>query len=117
MKKIRANIFACATLGYAVAIGSAILNIVKEKNYNVIYDAVFLIVISLLIHLLQSRVAAIILGVYAVLDVAVLFYMTGKPGGGKSMLAKQEIITRFLKETKNADIIIIDPEQFRKQVR
>lgn len=81
MKKIRANIFACATLGYAVAIGSAILNIVKEKNYNVIYDAVFLIVISLLIHLLQSRVAAILLALYAVFNVAVLFYMTGKPGG------------------------------------
>ena len=57
------------------------MNIVKEKNYNVIYDAVFLIVISLLIHLLQSRVAAIILGAYAVFNVAVLFYMTGKPGG------------------------------------
>lgn len=38
-------------------------------------------------------------------------WIFGVPGGGKSMFAKQEIIMRFLKETKNADIIIIDPER------
>ena len=81
MKKTRANIIACATLGYAIAIGSAILNIVKEKNYNVILDAVFIITVSVLIHLLQSRVAAILLGAYSLFNIAVMYYMTGKPGG------------------------------------
>lgn len=33
------------------------------------------------------------------------------PGGGKSMTAKQEIIMRFLRDTHNVDIIIIDPER------
>ena len=81
MKKTRANIIACATLGYAIAVGSAILNIVKEKNYNVILDAVFIIIVSVFIHLLQSRVAAILLGAYSLFNIAVMYYMTGKPGG------------------------------------
>ncbi len=38
-------------------------------------------------------------------------WILGAPGGGKSMTAKQEIIMRFLKETHDADIIIIDPER------
>ena len=81
MKKVRANITACAALGYALAIGSVVLNVVKSQNYNVILDAVIIITLSLLIHLLQSRVAAILLGVYSLVNVAVLYYMTGKPGG------------------------------------
>lgn len=81
MKKTRANIIACATLGYAVAVGSAIVNIIQSRNYNVILDAVLIIVMSLLIHLLQSRVAAIILAAYAVLNIVVMYMMTGKPGG------------------------------------
>jgi hypothetical protein len=81
MKSVRGNITACAFLGYAIAVASVILNVVKDKNYNVIYDAVFVIVMSVLIHLLQSRVAAILLAVYAVFNIAVLVVMTGKPGG------------------------------------
>ncbi len=81
MKKLRAGITAAAALGYAVAIGSVIVNIIQSQNYNVIIDAVFLVAMSLLIHLLQSRVAAILLSIYAVTNIAVMFYMTGKPGG------------------------------------
>ena len=81
MKKVRANITACAALGYAIAVGSVILNVIKENNYYVIYDAVFIIALSLLIQLLQNRVASILLGIYGVLNLAVMFYMTGKPGG------------------------------------
>lgn len=81
MKKVRGNIIACAALGYAVAVGSVIVNIIQSRNYNVIFDAVFLIAMSLLIHLLQSRVAAILIAVYAVFNVVVMFIMTGKPGG------------------------------------
>lgn len=38
-------------------------------------------------------------------------WILGVPGGGKSFSAKIEIISRFLKDTHNADIIIIDPER------
>ena len=81
MKKIRANIFACAALGYAIAVGSVIVNVIQSRNFSVILDAVFLIAMSLLIHLLQSRVAAILIGVYSVINIGVMYYMNGKPGG------------------------------------
>lgn len=81
MKKIRANINACAYLGYAIAVGSVIVNVIQSGNYVVIFDALFIIAMSLLVHLLQSRVAAILLGVYAVINVGVMYYMNGKPGG------------------------------------
>jgi hypothetical protein len=81
MKKIRANIFACAALGYAIAVGSVIVNVIHSRNFSVILDAVFLIAMSLLIHLLQSRVAAILIGVYSVINIGVMYYMNGKPGG------------------------------------
>lgn len=81
MKKVRANINACACLGYALAIGSVIVNVIQSGNYVVIFDALFIIAMSLLIHLLQSRVAAILLGVYSVINVGVMYYMNGKPGG------------------------------------
>jgi len=81
MKKIRANIFACAALGYAIAVGSVIVNVIQSRNFSVIIDAAFLIAMSLLIHLLQSRVGAILTGVYAVINIGVMYYMNGKPGG------------------------------------
>ena len=81
MRKIRGNIMACAALGYAVAIVSLIINVVMSHEYAVIFDALFIITMSLLVHLLQSRVAAILITIYAVIDVAVLYIMTGKPGG------------------------------------
>ena len=81
MKKIRANIFACAALGYAIAVGSVIVNVIQSRNFSVIIDAAFLIAMSLLIHLLQSRVAAILTGVYAVINIGVMYSMNGKPGG------------------------------------
>ncbi len=81
MRKLRGNITACAALGYAVAVASLIINVVISHEYAVIYDAVFIIAMSLLVHLLQSRVAAILITVYAAVDVAVLYIMTGKPGG------------------------------------
>lgn len=81
MKKLRGNITACAALGYAVAIVSVIINVVMSHEYAVIFDALFIVAMSLLVHLLQSRVAAIIITIYAVIDVAVLYIMTGRPGG------------------------------------
>lgn len=81
MKSIRANIIICAIFGYVIAVGSVILNIAMTKEYGVIYDAVFIIVMCVLVHFLQSRIAAILIAVYAVLNVIIMYISTGRPGG------------------------------------
>lgn len=81
MKSIRANIIICAIFGYVIAVGSVILNIAMTKEYGVIYDAVFLVIMCILVHFLQSRIAAILIAVYAVLNLIIMFIATGKPGG------------------------------------
>lgn len=81
MKKTRATINGCAFCGYAVAVAAAILNIVQYKAFNVLLDAVIIIAACLCIQLLQSRVAAIVLGAYSLLNVVLLYVQNGKPGG------------------------------------
>ena len=81
MKKIRANINACAYLGYAIAVGSVIVNVIQSGNYVVIFDALFIIAMSLLVHLLQSRVAAIIMTVYAVFNMVIMSLEYGRLAG------------------------------------
>ena len=81
MKSIRANIIICAVFGYVIAVGSMILNIALTKEFGVIYDAVFLIAMCVLVHFLQSRIASILIAIYAVLNVVIMFISTGKPGG------------------------------------
>ena len=63
MRNYRLNIIMCAIFGYVIAVGSVILNIVYTKEFSVIYDAVFLIVMCVLVHFLQSRVAAVLIAV------------------------------------------------------
>ena len=77
MKSIRANIIICAIFGYVIAVGSVILNIAMTKEYGVIYDAVFLVIMCILVHFLQSRIAAILIAVYAVLNLIIMFIATG----------------------------------------
>ena len=81
MRNYRLNIIMCAIFGYVIAVGSVILNIVYTKECSVIYDAVFLIVMCVLVHFLQSRVAAVLIAVYAVLNIVIMYLATGKPGG------------------------------------
>ena len=66
MTKIRKNIYSCAIAGYIMAVISFILNVVVFGEYFGIADSVLLIILCLIIHLLQSRVAAVILAVYGV---------------------------------------------------
>ncbi len=73
MTKIRKNIYSCAIAGYIMAVISFILNVVVFGEYFGIADSVLLIILCLIIHLLQSRVAAVILAVYGVAN---MIYMT-----------------------------------------
>ena len=81
MKKTRATINGCAFCGYAIAIAGVILNYVYYKTINTILDAVIIIAACLCIQLLQSRVAAIVLAAYSILNVVLVYIQNGKPGG------------------------------------
>ena len=81
MKKTRATINGCAFCGYAIALAGVILNYVYYKTLNTILDAVIIIAACLCIQLLQSRVAAIVLALYSILNVVLVYIQNGKPGG------------------------------------
>jgi predicted membrane protein len=51
------------------------------QSLSGIFDASLIVVCSLLIQLLQSRVAAIVLMVYAALNVILVLVQTGRLGG------------------------------------
>ena len=82
MKVIRTNIIICAALGYIIGIGSYVANMALYKEKLVVIDMFLMIILSLLINFLQSRVAAIIACVYAVLNFAAVAIL----GGGLSAL-------------------------------
>lgn len=81
MNLIRKNINTCAIMGYVIAALSFGINYFMYQSLSGIFDAVLIVVCSLLIQLLQSRVASIILMVYAVLNVVVVVIQTGRLGG------------------------------------
>ena len=66
MKSISGNIFSCAVLGYVIAGLTLYLDVIKSGKYTSIATVVVLLACSLLIHLLQSRVAAIVLTAYLI---------------------------------------------------
>ena len=75
MKSISSNIFSCAVLGYVIAGLTLYLNVIRGGNYASIPTVVVLVACSLLIHLLQSRIAAIVLTAYA--GFQILFFNIG----------------------------------------
>jgi hypothetical protein len=81
MSLVRKNINTCAIMGYVIAVLSFGINYFMYQSLSGIFDAVLIVVCSLLIQLLQSRVASIILMVYAVLNVVVVVIQTGRLGG------------------------------------
>lgn len=81
MKMIRNNIFTCAVIGYVVAGLSLYFGVIQTGNYFGLLDVVFILACSLLIHLLQSRVAAICLTAYSVLNIVVTTVANGKFSG------------------------------------
>ena len=81
MSLIRKNINTCAIMGYVVAALSFGINYFMNQSLSGIFDAILIVVCSLLIQLLQSRVAAIVLMVYAALNVILVLVQTGRLGG------------------------------------
>ena len=81
MRTISKNIFTCAVLGYVLSGLTLYLNVIKNGLYSSIPTVVVLLACSLLIHLLQSRVAAIVLAAYAVLNVVVTSVSNGRFSG------------------------------------
>ena len=68
MNAIRYNIFSSAVIGYVIAGLTLYFGVIQTGNYFTILDVILVLACSLLIHLLQSRVAAIVLAAYAVLN-------------------------------------------------
>ena len=117
MNLIRKNINTCAIMGYVIAALSFGINYFMYQSLSGIFDAVLIVVCSLLIQLLQSRVASIILMVYAVLNVFVVVIQTGRLGGWWiAVVGIYAIIYTFKfqkawKEHKNGDAVDINLPQ------
>ena len=81
MDSVRKSINSCAIAGYIVAALSLVANLFLLDNPSGIADSVLIIILSILIQTLQSRVAAVILCVYAVINMAIITMYTGRFGG------------------------------------
>ncbi|MCR5593170.1 MAG: hypothetical protein K6F79_05425 [Saccharofermentans sp.] len=77
----RKNILSCAICGYVVAGISLVINLFFLGNYMGIIDSIFIVVMALLIQLLQSRVAAILLAVYSIVNMIMTSIQMGRLGG------------------------------------
>ena len=81
MSAISKNIFTCAVLGYVLSGLTLYLNVIKSGLYSSIPTVVVLLACSLLIHLLQSRVAAIVMTAYSVPHIYITSIANGKLSG------------------------------------
>ena len=81
MDSTRKNINGCAIAGYIVAALSLAANLFLLDNPAGIIDTILIIILSILIQTLQSRVAAVILCVYGVTNMIVITLTTGRLGG------------------------------------
>ena len=80
MKPIKKQIISCAVICYVLAVISIAANYFLNGELNLL-DPIILVVFGLLIQLLQSRVAAILLTVYAVCNVVYMTISMGQPAG------------------------------------
>ena len=81
MKVLRINIIICAVLGYIIGIGSFAANVIIYKEFSVAFDMILLVALSALINFFQSRVAAIVAVVYALLNFVVVVILNGSITG------------------------------------
>ena len=81
MDKVRKGINGCAIAGYITAAISLALNLLLLDNPSGILDSIIIVVLSLLVQLLQSRVASVIFIVYSVINMAVIAMYMGRLGG------------------------------------
>ncbi len=80
MKPIKKQIISCAVICYVLAVISIAANYFLNGELNLL-DPIILVVFGLLIQFLQSRVAAILLTVYAVCNVVYMTISMGQPAG------------------------------------
>ena len=81
MNAIRYNIFSSAVIGYVIAGLTLYFGVIQTGNYFTILDVILVLACSLLIHLLQSRVAAIVMTAYSVLHIYITSIANGKLSG------------------------------------
>lgn len=81
MAQVRKSIRVCAISAYVIAALSLLVNLLLLDNPTGILDSITMVVLGLLIQLLQSRVAAILLAVYGVVNMIAVTIMTGRFGG------------------------------------
>ena len=81
MDSTRKNINGCAIAGYIVAALSLVANLLLLDNPSGIIDTILIVILSILVQTIQSRVAAVILCVYGVINMAIITMYTGKFGG------------------------------------
>ena len=81
MDSVRKSINSCAIAGYIVAALSLVANLLLLDNPSGIIDTILIVILSILVQTLQSRVAAVILCVYGVFNMAIITMYTGKFGG------------------------------------
>ena len=81
MDSVRKSINGCAIAGYVVAALSLVANLLLLDNPSGIIDTILIIILSILIQTIQSRVAAVILCVYGVINMAIITMYTGRFGG------------------------------------
>ena len=81
MNVISKNIFTCAVIGYAIAGLTLYLDVIQGGNYYSIATVVVLTACSVLIHLLQSRAAAIVLTAFSAMVVLITNVQNGKFSG------------------------------------
>lgn len=81
MDSVRKSINGCAIAGYIVAALSLVANLLLLDNPSGIIDTILIVILSILIQTIQSRVAAVILCVYGVFNMAIITMYTGRFGG------------------------------------
>lgn len=81
MDSVRKSINGCAIAGYIVAALSLVANLLLLDNPSGIIDTILIVILSILVQTIQSRVAAVILCVYGVFNMAIITMYTGRFGG------------------------------------
>lgn len=81
MKKCRSNILGSAIILYVCAAITFLLNVVVMKNIYGMADVMILVGLALGIQLAKSRVCAVIIMIYSILNVFYMIIETGRIGG------------------------------------
>lgn len=108
MSIVKKNLFSCSVIGYVIAGLTLYFGVYKTGNIYSLLDFGLVLACSLLIHLLQSRAAAIVLAAYSVLNIIVTSVTNGKfSGWWVALVAVYAVIYTFkfhIEWKKNKDM-------------